>query len=300
MDWLISFQYSTLLYKIIVLIVLAVIIKIFLRSLKSGLRRFVKKNQARYRIQELAGLTSGIIFFIVMAILFADELKEFAIPFSVIGAGIAFSLQEIIASIAGRIAVVSGNLYQVGDRIQIGEMQGDVIHIGFLRTSLMEIGNWVKADQYTGRVIHVTNSTVLKDNLINYSATFPFVWDEVIIPVRYGSDQHLARKIILEVTNQITQEFQIKAKETWKEVQDRYMIEQSNFSSAVTLIANDNWLEFTARYIVPFHQRRSVKDQLCTQYVDAFAKTKGSVEYASMTIEITNFPQVKVALDKSS
>jgi hypothetical protein len=76
------------------------------------------------------------------------------------------------------------------------------------------------------------------------------------------------------------------------------MIEQSNFSSSVTLIANDNWLEFTARYVVLFNQRRLVKDQLCTQYVDAFSETSGKVEYASMTIEITNFPQLKMDLDK--
>ena len=187
------------------------------------------------------------------------------------------------------------NLYQIGDRIQINEMKGDVISIGFLRTSLMEIGSWVKADQYTGRVIHITNSTVLKNNLINYSATFPFIWDEVIVPVRYGGDQHLAKKIILEITNQVTHVFQIEAKETWAKVQDRYMIEQSDFMSSVTLIANDNWLEFTARYIIPFKQRRSIKDQLCSAYVDAFAKTQKKVEYASMTVEITNFPSVKVA-----
>lgn len=294
MDWLTSFQYATLFYKVIALIILAIGIKISLRLLKKGLKRFIQQPKRRYRIQELVTLGCWFIFFMVLILLFAQDIKEFAIPFSVIGAGIAFSLQEVIGSIAGRVAIVVGNLYQIGDRIQIGEMQGDVIDIGFLRTSLMEIGNWVKADQYTGRVIHITNSTVLKDNLINYSATFPFVWDEVIIPVRYGSDQHLARKIILEVTNAVTHDFQLKAKETWKQVQDRYMIEQGDFISSVTLIANDNWLEFTARYVVPFNQRRSVKDKLCTQYVDAFAKTKNKVEYASMTIEITNFPPVHV------
>jgi small-conductance mechanosensitive channel len=252
----------------------------------------------RYRIQEISNLCGGIVFLFFLITLFANDIKEFAIPFSVIGAGIAFSLQEIITSIAGRISIISSNLFQIGDRIQVGDIQGDVIHIGFLRTSLMEIGNWVKADQYTGRVIHVTNSMILKDNLINYSATFPFVWDEVVVPVRYGSDQHLARKIILDVTNKTTQDFQIKAKESWSKVRERYMIEQSNFSSSVTLIANDNWLEFTARYVVLFNQRRLVKDQLCTQYVDAFSESSGKVEYDSMTIEITNFPQLKVDLNK--
>jgi small-conductance mechanosensitive channel len=209
MDWFASVEYATLLYKIVVLIVLVIVMNVSLSALKNGLRYFVKTLPLRYRIQEIANLCSGIVFLFFLIALFANDIKEFAIPFSVIGAGIAFSLQEIITSIAGRISIISSNLFQIGDRIQVGEIQGDVIHIGFLRTSLMEIGNWVKADQHTGRVIHVTNSTILKGNLINYSATFPFVWDEVVVPVRYGSDQHLARKIILDVTNKTTQDFQI-------------------------------------------------------------------------------------------
>ena len=292
MNWISSFQYSTLLYKFIALIACSIILKMFLKALKSGLHHIVKTTHTRYRIQELSGLASGFIFLIVTIILFANEIKEFAIPFSVIGAGIAFSLQEVISSIGGRIAIVSGDLYQIGDRIQIGNVQGDVIGIGFLRTSLMEIGNWVKADQYTGRVVYVPNSSMLKETLINYSATFPFVWDEVIIPIRYGSDQHLARQTIVDVTNKITRDFQVKANDAWIQVQDRYMIEQSDFASAVTLIANDNWLEFTARYIAPFNKRRFTKDKLCTAYVDAFVKIKGQADYASMTIEITNFPNV--------
>src|SRR3990167_7672152 len=163
-----SIPYSTPLLKILVLIALVAIIKLSLKILKISLPYVIKKNKLRYHVQDVSALISGLIFLIVAAVFFTSEIKEFAIPFSVIGAGIAFSLQEMITSIAGRITVVFGNLYRIGDRIQIGDMQGDVINIGFLRTSLMEIGSWVKADQYTGRIIHITNSTVLKDSLINY------------------------------------------------------------------------------------------------------------------------------------
>lgn len=293
-NWLVFLQYTTVLSKIVTLVILAFSIKVFLKLLKNGFKKIIKKPQTRYRLHEYAALAAWLLFSIMALLLFEHEIGKFAIPFSVIAAGIAFALQELIASIAGRIVIVVTQLYQIGDRIEINEMKGDVIAIGFLRTSLMEIGKWVKADQHTGRVIHITNSTVLKNTLTNYSATFPFVWDEVVIPIRYGSDQHLAKKIILEITDQITREFQRKAQETWINVQERYMIEESDFASAVTLVANDNWLEFTARYIIPFRQRRAMKDQLCSAYVDAFAKTQKKVEYASMTIEITNFPIVKV------
>jgi small-conductance mechanosensitive channel len=297
-NFLSSIPYSTPLLKIITLLVFVLIIKLFLKILKTCLPYVIKKNKVRYNIQDVSALICGLAFLIVAAIFFATEIKEFAIPFSVIGAGIAFSLQEVIASLAGRITIVLTGLYQVGDRVQIGEIQGDVINIGFMRTSLMEIGNWVKADQYSGRIIHVTNAIVLKENISNYSGTFPFVWDEIVVPVRYGSDQHVARQILLSVTKQIVDQYVVMAREKWENVKKEYMVETPNFDPVVTLVANDNWLEFTVRYLVPYENRRSTKDKLFLNMVDAFSKTSGKVEFASMTVEITNFPKLAVDVNK--
>ncbi|OGT38619.1 MAG: hypothetical protein A3F11_00750 [Gammaproteobacteria bacterium RIFCSPHIGHO2_12_FULL_37_14] len=293
-----SIPYSTPLLKILVLIALVAIIKLSLKILKISLPYVIKKNKLRYHVQDVSALISGLIFLIVAAVFFTSEIKEFAIPFSVIGAGIAFSLQEVIASIAGRIIIVITGLYQVGDRIQIGEMQGDVISIGFMRTSLMEIGSWVKADQYSGRIVHVTNAIVLKDNVVNYSGTFPFVWDEIVVPVRYGSDQHTARQILITITNQIVDQYTEMASEKWQDLRKLYMIGTPSFDSVVTLVANDNWLEFTVRYLVPYENRRSTKDKLFLNIVDAFSKTDSNIEFASMTVEITNFPKLAVDVDK--
>src|SRR3990167_7708219 len=289
-----SIPYSTTGLKIIALVVLGVLMKISLKILKVILPYVVKTNRTRYHIQDLSTLGCGLVFFVMAVIFFAIQIKEFAIPFSVIGAGVAFSLQEVIASVAGRIVIVMTGLYQIGDRIQIGDRQGDVIHVSFMRTSLMEIGNWVKADQYSGRIIHVTNATILKENVINYSGSFPFVWDEIVVPVRYGNDQHMARRILLDVTEKIVHQYETTAAEKWMDVKTRYMIDTPAFTPAVTLIANDNWMEFTVRYLVPHKNRRMVKDKLFTSIVEAFGKTNGKVEFASMTVEITGFPKLDV------
>jgi len=80
--------------------------------------------------------------------IFSDKLGNLTVAFGVAGAGIAFALQEVIASIAGWVAVSFSNFYSVGDRVQLGGITGDVIDIGVLRTTLMETGQWVKGDQY--------------------------------------------------------------------------------------------------------------------------------------------------------
>ena len=294
-----SIPYSTTALKIIALVVLGILLKIVLKIVKVVLPHVVKTNRTRYHIQDISTLGCGLTFFVIAVMFFAIQIQEFAIPFSVIGAGVAFALQEVIASVAGRIVIVMTGLYQIGDRIQIGERQGDVIHISFMRTSLMEIGSWVKADQYSGRMVHVTNATVLKENVINYSGSFPFVWDEIIVPIRYGNDQHMARNILLNVTETVVNQYETMASEKWVDVKTRYMIDTPDFTPAVTLIANDNWMEFTVRYVVPHKNRRAVKDKLFTNIVEAFEKTNGKVEFASMTVEITGFPKLNVNTTKN-
>lgn len=111
----------------------------------------------------------------------------------VAGAGIAFALQEVITSVAGWIALSFGQFYTIGDRVQLGGIKGDVIDIGMLRTTIMEIGEQVKGDQYTGRIVRITNSFVCQGPVYNYSADFPFVWDEITVPIKYGGDHNLAR-----------------------------------------------------------------------------------------------------------
>ena len=289
-----SIPYSTTTLKIVALVALGVLLKLCLKLLKVLLPLLIKTNRTQYYIQDISSLTCGLLFFLATILIFAVQIKEFAIPFSVIGAGVAFALQEVIASVAGRIVIIMTSLYQIGDRIQIGERQGDVIHIGFMRTSLMEIGNWVKADQYSGRIIHITNAAVLKENVINYSGSFPFVWDEIVVPVRYCNDQHRARSILLAVTEKIVNQYETTAGKKWQDVKTRYLVDTPDFSPAVTLIANDNWMEFTVRYIVPHKNRRTIKDKLFMSIVEAFEKTNGEVQFASMTVEITGFPKLNV------
>ena len=139
--------------------------------------------------------------------MFSDRLGGLTVAFGVAGAGIAFALQEVIASVAGWVAVSFGGFYKVGDRVQLGGIKGDVIDIGVLRTTLMEIGEWVNGDQYNGRIVRVANSFVFKEPVFNYSGEFPFLWDEIMLPVKYGSDHRLARELIARVAEEVVGDY---------------------------------------------------------------------------------------------
>ena len=123
------------------------------------------------------------------------------VALGVAGAGIAFALQEVIASFAGWLAIMFGGFYKTGDRVQLGGIKGDVMDIGVLRTTIMETGQWVDGDLYNGRIVLITNSFVFKEPVFNYSGDFPFLWDEIKIPIQYGSNYDLATEIIQLAAN---------------------------------------------------------------------------------------------------
>lgn len=172
-----------------------------------------------------------------------------------------------------------------------------MIDIGVLRTTLMECGQWVDGDLNNGRIVRVANSFVFKEPVVNYSADFPFLWDEIKAPVRFGSDRALAREILVRAANELTSDMVREAKTTWAAMVRKYRIEEARVEPLVTLIANDNWIEFTVRYVVDFRRRRALKDYLFSRILDDIDATNGKVALASATFELVGAPPVQVRID---
>ena len=233
---------------------------------------------------------------LALTVIFSDRLGSLTVAFGVAGAGIAFALQEVIGSVAGWVAVMFGNFYRIGDRVQLGGIKGDVIDVGVLRTTLMEVGEWVQGDLYNGRIVRVANSFVFKEPVFNYTADFPFLWDEIRLPVRYGSDHREARALLERIAKDQLSEYAAGAKETWKHLVGRYAIEDARVEPMVTMIANDNWIELTLRYAVDTKRRRATKDELFMAILDAVKATDGRVQLASATFELVGAPALEVRL----
>lgn len=284
------------LQKFLILIVAIVFISLILRILQKSLAQYIESSEVRYRTRKFVKFLGFLLIVFIVSVLFSDKLEGMTVALGVAGAGVAFALQEVIASIAGWVAVSFGNFYKVGDRVQLGGIMGDVIDIGVLRTTLMECGQWVKADQYNGRIVRVANSFVFKEPVFNYSADFPFLWDEISIPVKYGSDFRLAEKIFAAVANEIVGGYVKAAKDSWKVMVNKYLIEDAKIEPMVTLQLTDNWIEYSVRYVVDFKKRRLIKNQLFTRILEEFEKTDGRVSIGSTTLHIVETPPIDVRL----
>lgn len=257
--------------------------------------RAVGDSSARYRLRKFVAFLGFFAALLVVALGFSEYLGGLTIAFGVAGAGIAFALQEVIASIAGWVAISAGGFYRPGDRVQVGGIVGDVIDVGVLRTTLMETGGWVKGDLYNGRLVRIANSFVFKEPVFNYSADFPFLWDEIVVPIRQGSDwrwvTEMLEKVLAEEVGEVAREGQA----AWDELVKRYMIESAQVEPMVTMIVNDNWIEFTARYAVDYKRRRTSKNRLFRRILGELEASGGRAAIASATHEIVGFPEVRLA-----
>lgn len=251
------------------------------RVLEQTLPRRFGRADARYKVRKFVVFSGYLAILLFLAILFEDRLGRLSFVLGVVGAGVAVALQDVVASVAGAFSIGFSKLYAVGDRVQIGDTRGDVIDIGVLRTTLMEIGNWVSRDVYNGRIARIPNSTVLKGPVFNYSQGFRFVWDEIKALFTTTSDCQFAKEMLMRVVKGAIGEYLLEAQTSWKQMSEYYRGESPPLEPTVALVVNGGSLEFTVGYVVDYTKRTVMKDRLFTKIVQEVANSNGQLEWAS-------------------
>lgn len=210
-------------------------------------------------------MMSCLLMVIILLFLYSDKIGSIGVALGVAGAGVAFALQEVIVSLAGWLNMMITGRVSVGERVMIGQVKGDIIDIGVFSSTIMEMGAWVDGDLYNGRIVSISNSFVFKEDIHHYSAEYPFLWDEVRIPIRNESDIDLARKIFLNVLDEVCGKYAEQSKNHWSKITMKFRVEEAIVDPMVSMIFDENWITFTLRYVVDFKKRRTIKYLLFQQ-----------------------------------
>ncbi|OHB54385.1 MAG: mechanosensitive ion channel protein MscS [Planctomycetes bacterium GWF2_42_9] len=248
----------------------------------------------------------SVIFFISV---WFDDPKRLTTGIGLIAVGLTFALQKIITSVAGYFIILRGGLFNVGDRISMGGVRGDVTSLNFTYTRVMEMGQppsvqmadpamWVEARQYTGRIVTITNDKVFETPLYNYTREFPFLWEEIQIALKYGSNRIKAEEILIGTAQKYTAEIQEIAKPLFSDLRRKYMVNYDNIEPKVYYRLTDDWLELTLRFITRTSGIRDLKDQLSRDILEGFEKS--GIEIASSTFDIVGLPKIRVALTQNN
>jgi len=291
------FTENPILFSIIKYIGIVTVVLVMVHLIRKGLKRNLPNSAIRYKSQKGIEIFGYIIIIVLSVSYFTGNIKDLTIAIGLFSAGIAFTLQELILSIAGSLYIFIVKVYAPGDRIEINGIKGDVIDVDSIYTTLMEIGQWVESDNYSGRIVKLSNAFVFKGPIYNYSQDFPFIWDQIKLPIRYGSDIELAKSLVLTIASETLMDYTKASKSQWKAVVEKYYIEDAEVESTLAISLTDNWVEFNVRYIVDYKKRRFTKNLLNEKIQKAIEQTNGKVLLASATVELIKIPSIKVDLN---
>ncbi len=262
------------------------------------IRRFLKRklpnSVTRYKSQKGIEIIGYVLIIFFSITYFTGNITDFTIAIGLLSAGVAITLQELILSIAGSLYIFFVKVYKPGDRIEINGIKGDVIDIDSIYTTMMEIGEWVSSDNYSGRIVKLSNAFVFKGPIYNFSQDFPFIWDEFNLPIRYTSDIDLTKKIISEIAQKVLSDYVNFSKEHWQTVVSKYYIEDAVVDPTLAITLTDNWIQFNLRYIVDYKKRRLTKNVLQEQIQQAILDTNGLITIASATLEVIKMPTTTI------
>ncbi|MFH1360737.1 MAG: mechanosensitive ion channel domain-containing protein [Candidatus Omnitrophota bacterium] len=239
-------------------------------------RHFVRRNIVYF-------LTFLILLFVIF--IWIQKINSLTIFLGVASAGLALALQEAILCIAGWFLILLRKPFDVGDRVELNGVKGDVIDIRLFQTSLLEIGNWVDADQSTGRIANVPNSAVFKKENYNYNRGFEYIWNEIPIMVTFESDWKRAEQIMLEHGQTYALGVEDGVQKKIESMARHYMIYYGKLTPIVYVNIKDSGVELILRYLTEAKKRRSTQDKLCRAILDDFAKEE-KVNFAYTTYRI--------------
>ena len=285
--------------SIIKYLVWIILIFITIAWVRRVLKKQLPDNSLRYKSQKGIEIIGYFFLILITISYFTGSIKDFGLAIGLLTAGITITLQELILSIAGSFYIFFVRVYKPGDRIEINGIKGDVIDIDSIYTTMMEIGQWVSSDNYSGRIVKLSNAFVFKGPVYNYSQDFPFVWDEFDLPIRYGSDIDLAKEIVISVAQENLSEYVKESISNWKNVVGKYYIENAQVNPTLAITMTDNWILFNLRYIVDYKKRRSTKHILNEEIGKKIQQTNGKVVFASTTLEIVKIPSINLDKEKT-
>ena len=246
--------------------------------------------RVRYQWQKSSSYVAVGIALLLIARIWFEGLDSLTTYLGLLSAGIAIALKDVLTDFAGWIFLLWRRPFEVGDRIAIGAHAGDVIDIRLFQFTLNEIGNWVDADQSTGRVVHIPNGMVFTAPQVNYTRGFQYIWDEIPVLITFESDWRKAKDILTRIVEQHAEILTEQAQRGVLEASKKFMIFYSTLSPTVYTSVKDSGVNLTLRYLVEPRKRRGRQQVIWEEILTAFEK-EANIDLAYPTTRFYHGPE---------
>ncbi|WP_340112843.1 mechanosensitive ion channel family protein [Maribellus mangrovi] len=267
-------------------IVFTVLIIIFLSLFRILVLRLVWRNteniKTRYQWKRSLSFFIPTLGFLLIGAVWVKAFEEFGTFLGLFTAGIAIALKDPLTNFAGWLFIIFRKPFVVGDRVQVGEHTGDIIDIRPFQFTMLEIGNWVEADQSTGRIIHLPNGKVFLKPQANYSSGFEYIWNEVAVNITFESNWEKAKALLEKIINELEEDIPIKAQKEIHEASKNYMIYYKHLTPIVYTSVKEFGVRLTVRYLCNPRTRRGSENALWQKVLLAFNAEK-DIQFAYPT-----------------
>jgi small-conductance mechanosensitive channel len=296
--------------KLVFSIILLLALTLISRILRAIVARIGSHDSVRaaFWSRQAIHLTTAVVLIVGLLSIWFDDPARLTTALGLVTAGVAFALQRVITAFAGYFVILRGKTFNVGDRIVMGGVRGDVIELGFIQTTVMEMGQpsavqnadpamWVRGRQYTGRIVTITNDKIFDEPVYNYSRDFPYLWEELAIPIAYDADRRRAEEILLEVAHARTVQLNEIGEEAIRELERRYFVRRSELGPRVYYRLTDSWVEMSIRFITQDAGIREVQDAISREIIERLQES--GIGIASGTYQVVGMPPLHVVVDEN-
>jgi small-conductance mechanosensitive channel len=243
-------------------------------------RRNVRDVRVRYHARKGVSYTLAMVGLLIVGRIWFVGFRDVATILGLVAAGLVITLKEPVLNMAGWVFLIWRTPFALGDRIQIGQNAGDVIDRRLFQFSILEIGNWVSADQSTGRIIHIPNGRLFTEPLANYTREFPYIWNEVEVTITFESDWQEAKQLLLTIGER--HRLAPEAEAQVFAASQHYLISYSTVAPTVYTSASPHGIVLALRYMCAARQRRGTSSAIWEAVLEEFgAHSRIDVAYAT-------------------
>jgi small-conductance mechanosensitive channel len=187
---------------------------------RRGVLKYVQDSRKRYQLMLLRRIALWTLVVIIIGFTFASELGSIVTFAGLITAGLAVAMQSVLVSIVGYFFLIGKYGIRVGDRVQIGEVSGEIIELGMVRMYLMELaggGSFVP----TGRVAAFPNSVVFQvtTGLFKQIPGVSFAWHDITLALPPEGDYAAVKQRLFAAANEALAEYREEIQRQTRELQ---------------------------------------------------------------------------------
>ncbi len=277
------FTYSSIQAKIIATLMAIFFIIIMRRAVMGVFVLRLEDMKLRYNWSRVVSYTSAGFGIIIVGQIWLDGIGSIVTYLGLLSAGIAIALKDPITNITGWLFILWNRPLETGDRIQLGGHSGDVIDINFFNFTVMEIGNWVDADQNTGRIIHIPNGKIFIETLANYGKGFEYIFNEIPVLITFESEWEKAKKILEKIAKDFGAHPTRAAEIEIKKASQKFLIQKQKLDPVVYTKVADSGVLLTVRYLCAPKNRRDTEQEIWEEILKEF-DLEPKIELAYPTI----------------